>query len=88
MCEERPVRPEAAHPKTVVRAGDSSDDARDVEAVVVEEHGRWAVELVVIFTDGVVRTRICTYATKARAELAASLIKRVAERDLRGPLNG
>ncbi|MCA4724958.1 MULTISPECIES: hypothetical protein [Mycolicibacterium] len=83
MTEERPV-----HPKTTAHAGSSTDDAFDVQTVVVEDRGQWAVEVVVVFADGVVRNRINTYATKARAELAAGLIKRGAERDLRGPLNG
>lgn len=65
-----------------------SRSARSVETVVVEERGRWAVDIVVVFDDGVVRRRIDTYHTRARAELSARLIKRGAERDIRGPLNG
>lgn len=83
MCDEPPVRP-----KTTVRKDSSADEAVDVQTVVVEERGRWAVEIVVVFADGVVRKRIDTHATKARAELSANLIKRAAERDIRGPLNG
>jgi len=75
-------------PKTTVRADSSTDEALDVETVVVEERGRWAVEIVVVFADGVVRKRIDTHATRARAELSASLIKRAAERDIAGPVNG
>ncbi|MBS4727588.1 hypothetical protein MSM1_04225 [Mycobacterium sp. SM1] len=61
----------------------------DVQTVVVEERGRWAVDIVVVFADGVLRKRIETYYyTRARAELSARLIKRAAERDLRGPLHG
>jgi len=60
----------------------------DVQTAVVEEHGRWIVEIVVVFADGVVRSRIETHATKARAELSANLIKRAAERDIQGPRNG
>lgn len=71
------------------RRGDSSaDDALAVHTVVVEERGRWAVDIVVVFADGIVRKRIDTYSTKARAELSARMITRAAERDLRGPLNG
>lgn len=66
----------------------STDDALDVQTVVVEERGRWAVEIVVVFADGVVRKRIDTHNTKARAELSANLIRRAAERDIRGPING
>lgn len=55
---------------------------------MVEERGRWAVEIVVVFADGVVRKRIDTHHTKARAELSANVIRRAAERDIRGPVNG
>ncbi|MFM8601624.1 MAG: hypothetical protein ACKODP_06060 [Actinomycetota bacterium] len=75
-------------PKTTVRADSSTDEALDVQTVVVEERGRWAVEIVVVFADGVVRKRIDTHATRARAELSANLIKRAAERDIAGPVNG
>jgi len=75
-------------PKTSVRSGSSAEEALDVQTMVVPERGRWAVEIVVIFADGVVRTRIDTFPTEARAHLSAGLIKRAAERDLRGPLNG
>ncbi|WP_431239490.1 hypothetical protein ACQ86B_07490 [Mycolicibacterium aichiense] len=81
MCDE-------PRPKTTVRTGSSSDEAVDVQTVVVEERGRWAVDIVVVFADGVVRKRIDTYHTKARAELSARLIKRAAERDIRGPIHG
>ncbi len=47
------------------------------------------VEIVVVFADGVVRKRINTHATKARAELAADLIRRTADRDIGGgPVHG
>ncbi|MBI3691606.1 MAG: hypothetical protein HY239_13390 [Mycolicibacterium aromaticivorans] len=81
MCDE-------PRPKTTVRKGSSSDEAVDVQTVVVEERGRWAVDIVVVFADGVVRKRIDTHHTKARAELSARLIKRAAERDIRGPIHG
>lgn len=69
-------------------AGRPPHEALEVETVVTEERGRWAVDIVVVFADGVVRKRIDTHHTKARAELSARLIKRAAERELRGPLNG
>lgn len=72
-------RPDAAG-----RPGTSADEAVDVQTVVVEERGRWAVEIIVVFADGVVRKRIDTHATKARAELAADLIRRAAQRDIGG----
>lgn len=83
MCDEPPNRP-----KTTPRPDSATDDALDVQTIVVEERGRWAVEIVVVFADGVVRSRIETHATKARAELSAKLIKRAAERDIQGPRNG
>ncbi len=81
MCEE-------PRPKTTVRNDSSTDEALDVQTVVVRERGRWAVDIVVVFADGVVRRRIDTHNTKARAELSARLIKRAAERDIRGPIHG
>ena len=79
----------AERPKTVVRQDSSADAAHDVQTVVIEENGRWAAEIVVVFADGVVRKRIDTHATKARAELAADLIRRAAERDIGGgPTHG
>ncbi|QEN15185.1 hypothetical protein ACRDU6_23065 [Mycolicibacterium sp. ELW1] len=81
MCDE-------PRPKTTVGKDSASDEAVDVQTVVVEERGRWAVDIVVVFADGVVRKRIDTHHTKARAELSARLIKRAAERDIRGPIHG
>lgn len=75
-------------PKTVVRADSSADEALDVQTVVVEERGRWVVEIIVVFADGVVRKRISSHPTKTRAELSAGLIKRAAERDIGGPVHG
>lgn len=86
-CPDRASEPEP-RPPTVVRPDSSADEALDVQTVVVEEKGRWAVDIVVVFADGVVRKRIDTHATKRRAELSAGLIKRAAERNIRGPLNG
>ncbi|GEL19896.1 hypothetical protein [Pseudonocardia asaccharolytica] len=65
-----------------------TEPALGVETVVVTDSGQWAVELVVLYRDGVVRRRIDTYPTKARAEIAARMIKRGAERETRGPVNG
>lgn len=71
------------------RGETSADEAHDVQTVVVEERGRWAVDIIVVFADGVVRKRIDTHATRARAELAADLIRRAANRDIGGgPLRG
>lgn len=62
--------------------------AEGVETFVFPEKGRWVVEIAVVFADGVVRHRIDTFHTQRRAEISAGLIKRAAERELRGPLNG
>ena len=62
----------------------STDQALDVQTVVVEEDGRWVVEIIVVFADGVVRRRINSHHTRDRAELAADLIRRTAERDIGG----
>ncbi|MBU3687030.1 MAG: hypothetical protein FGM25_11620 [Mycobacterium sp.] len=75
-------------PPTRVRQDSATDEALGVETVVVEERGRWVVEIVVVFADGVVRKRINTHSTRARAELSADLIRRAAERDISGPVNG
>jgi hypothetical protein len=78
----------ADRPKTSMPDSSSADEALDVQTVVTPERGRWAVDIIVVFRDGVVRDRIDTFPTEARAQLSAGLIKRAAERDLRGPLNG
>lgn len=62
--------------------------ADGVDTVVVEDRGQWAVDIIVYFPDSVVRRRINVYRTKARAEISARLIKRGAEREIEGPLNG
>lgn len=78
----------AVLPPTRPRPDSSADEALSVDTVVTEERGRWAVDIIVIFAHGVVRKRIDTHPTKARAELSARMIKRAAERDIRGPRNG
>lgn len=75
-------------PPTVIPAKSSAEEAHAVETFVVEERGQFAVDIVVVFADGVVRKRIDIHRTRRRAELAASLIKRAAERDARGRLTG
>jgi hypothetical protein len=66
----------------------SAQHADAVEAEVVLDRGQWAVELVVLFADEVVRKRIATYRTERLARISADLMKRTAERDIAGPLNG
>jgi hypothetical protein len=72
----------------VIPATTSAQEAHAVDTIVVEERGQYAVDVVVVFDDCVVRKRIDTHRTRGRAELAARLIKRAAERDLRGPRAG
>ena len=66
----------------------TSDAAYAVETYVVEESGRWVVELVVLFPDEAVHRRINNYPTKRHAEIAASWMKRAAQRDIEGPVHG
>ncbi len=76
-------------PEATGRSETSADEALDVQTVVVEESGRWAVDIIVVFADGVVRKRINTHSTRARADIAADLIRRAANRDIGGiPPNG
>lgn len=70
------------------RSAGAPDHALGVDTLIYRENGRWAVDISVLFRDGVVRHRIETYPTKKRAEISARLIKRAAERDLRGPMYG
>lgn len=64
-------------------------EAYEVETVVVPERGQWAVDIIVVFEDEVVRHRIDTYRTERRARISADLIKRTALRELPGgPING
>lgn len=66
----------------------SAQHADAVEAEVVPDRGQWAVDLVVLFADEVVRKRIATYRTERLARISADLMKRTAERDIGGPLHG
>lgn len=70
------------------RPAGAMDPALGVDTLIYPENGRWAVDISVLFADGVVRHRIETYSTKERAEISARFIKRGAERDLRGLANG
>jgi hypothetical protein len=64
-------------------------EAYDVDTVVVPDRGQWAVEIVVVFEDEVVRKRIQTYRTERLARISADLIKRTARRELPGgPIRG
>lgn len=68
-----------------------TDDQRAiaVETVVVPVNGQWAVDIVVIFPDSVVRRRVNTYRSEAVARLSAKYIRRGADRDIGGgPVNG
>ncbi len=65
-----------------------AERAYDAETVIVAERGQWAVDVVVIFADEVVRKRIATYRTERQAQIAANWIGRAARRDITGPVNG
>jgi hypothetical protein len=67
---------------------DEDNHAISVETEVIPERGQWAVDIVVLFTDGVVRRRVETYRTEALAAISAKYIKRAAEREIPGPING
>jgi hypothetical protein len=67
---------------------DRPERAAGVETFVVEEHGEWHVEILVLFDDELVRRRVGTYRSEKRAKIAADLIKRAAERDISGPIHG
>ncbi len=58
------------------------EHALGVETVVVEHDGQWAVDVVVVFPDSVVRRRVGTYRSRRLAELSATYVKRAAEREL------
>jgi hypothetical protein len=75
-------RPAPAQP------GRSGDEAIAVETFVSQDAGRWKVEIVVIFPDEAVRRTVNHYRTQRHAEIAASWIKRAAQRDIEGPLHG
>lgn len=64
------------------------DEAYAVETYVEEVRGQWVVDIVVIFEDEAVRHRINTFRTERRARIAAEWIKRAAQREIKGPLNG
>jgi len=66
----------------------TQERALGVETLIVPERGQWAVDIVVIFPDEVVRHRIATYRTEALATISANCIRRAAERDIPGPLYG
>lgn len=64
------------------------NEAIAVETFVSEDSGRWKVEIVVIFPDEAVRRTVNHYRTRRHAEIAASWIKRAAQRDIEGPTHG
>lgn len=70
------------------RRESSGDQAIAIETFVSVDAGRWKVEIVVIFPDEAVRRTINHYRTQRQAEIAASWIKRAAQRDIEGPLHG
>ena len=69
-------------------AHEHDDQPLAVETYVTEQSGRWVVQIAVIFPDEAVRKTVNDYNSKREAEIAASLIKRGANRDIEGPVNG
>jgi hypothetical protein len=57
------------------------EEALAVETYVERIRGQWEVSVAVIFADEVVRKSISTYHTERQANIAASWIKRAAERN-------
>ena len=58
------------------------------EPAVKRRNGQWEVDIVVVFEDRVVRKMVSRYMSERRARVAAGWIKRAAQRDVAGPLNG
>lgn len=56
------------------------NEAIAVHAFVEEERGRFTVVLDVVSATGAVRHRIQTYPTRQKAEFAASIVARTADR--------
>ncbi len=72
-----------------------SSGPQKVETRVVEEQGRWVVYLEVTFWEDdqefplkTVKHRVQDYPTKKRAEMAAEIYRRAADRDMEGPSFG
>lgn len=61
--------------------------AVSADTFVREEEGQWIVDIVVAFPDGVVRRSVNKYRTRRHAEIAASWIRRAADRDIEGPVH-
>lgn len=55
-----------------------------VDTLVTHDEGRWVVDIVVMFADGIVAHRVASYATRRRAEQAADAMRRAADRDTGG----
>lgn len=59
-----------------------------VETYVAERAGQWVVDIVVLFPDEAVHRTVNTYRSRRRAEIAASWIKRAAQREIGEPRDG
>ena len=75
-------------PPTVMRSDSSADSALAVDTTVVEDRGQWAVDIIVVFADGIGRERVNIHRTRERAGRAASVIKRAADRSRCTPVPG
>ncbi|MFW2382132.1 MAG: hypothetical protein ACN4GZ_10265 [Acidimicrobiales bacterium] len=65
-----------------------SDQPIATETFVELDGGVWHVDIVVVFSDEAVRRRVNTYRTRREAEIAATWIRRAADRDIEGPVHG
>jgi hypothetical protein len=61
--------------------GHPPEEAIAVETYVTPVRGQWEVSIAVVFADEVVRKIVTTYHTERMATIAASWIKRAAQRD-------
>ena len=69
---------------------DEPDNRKPIATETFVEHtaGQWHVDIVVVFPDEAVRRRVNTYRTQREADIAASWIRRAADRDIEGPPDG
>lgn len=90
MTPDEGSPPEAAHDhnRETNPQPTGTHQAYTVETVVVPERGQWAVDIIVLFDDEVIRKRISTYRSERLARISADLVRRTAEREITGPPSG
>ncbi len=75
-------------PAAPARPAGAGHEAIAVDTTVREDRGRWVVESGVVFADEAVHRTVNDYPTRRHAEIAAQWIRRAADRDIQGPING